>query len=393
MAENSMATSGGANPPDTKQLDEIVRLAQSHLSALNELIEQAKCHAVAIASTNEVAAEKLTEIAAQVETAKKTCAQIAATQEESLKVLGEKANQKLVEVAGVSTQAAAAMTQITDNQAIIATKSDHIQKAQEHADKVRADLDRVLTAAKQQATETEGLRARAQSATDSATSILTETKTTKGSVDADAAKIATALKHAEESDSKTKALADKAAKIEEQIKAYEARLKEFDEQYGVQLKKIVDLLPGATTVGLAHSFDDRRKKFLNPVKWWQWLFVGSVLCIVLLTITGLWNSTESGVAPSYDELFRLWLVRLPVVGALVWLALYSSRESALAKRLEEDYGYKAAISSCFEGFQKQMSEVGKGVSPDSALAKLLDNTLAIIAAPPGRIYESHKLTV
>ena len=50
---------------------------------------------------------------------------------------------KASEIANAATQAVAAMTQITDAQAVIATKSDHIQKAQEHADKVRADLDRV----------------------------------------------------------------------------------------------------------------------------------------------------------------------------------------------------------------------------------------------------------
>jgi hypothetical protein len=33
------------------------------------------------------------------------------------------------------------------------------------------------------------------------------------------------------------------------------------------------------------------------------------------------------------------------------------------------------------------------VHADSALAKLLDNTLATIANPPGRIYDKHELTV
>jgi predicted fused transcriptional regulator/phosphomethylpyrimidine kinase len=87
------------------------------------------------------------------------------------------------------------------------------------------------------------------------------------------------------------------------------------------------------------------------------------------------------------------LARLPIAGALVWLALYASRESALAKRLEEDYGYKSAIASCFEGFRKQMSEVGKDVVSSSPLAKLCGDTLTTVAAPPGRIYDKHNLTV
>ncbi len=85
------------------------------------------------------------------------------------------------------------------------------------------------------------------------------------------------------------------------------------------------------------------------------------------------------------------LARLPVAGPLLWLALHASREAALAKRLEEDYGYKAAIASSCEGFQKQMSQFG--MAPGSALTKLLDDTLTTIAAPPGRIYEKHQLVV
>jgi hypothetical protein len=45
-----------------------------------------------------------------------------------------------------------------------------------------------------------------------------------------------------------------------------------------------------------------------------------------------------------DELARLlWPshVHLPIAAALIWLALHASHESALAKRLERDYGFKA----------------------------------------------------
>ena len=45
------------------------------------------------------------------------------------------------------------------------------------------------------------------------------------------------------------------------------------------------------------------------------------------------------------------------------------------------------------GFQKQIAEVGKDTASNASLAKLLDNTLATIATPPGRIYETNKLTV
>jgi hypothetical protein len=156
---------------------------------------------------------------------------------------------------------------------------------------------------------------------------------------------------------------------------------------------IEDLLPGATAAGLASAFDSRRLAFLKPHGRWQLLFVGSVLAIIALAISGLWHVYNAGTPPTYDELVRLWLSRLPVAAALVWLALHSSHEAALAKRLEEDYGYKAAVASCLQGFQKQMAEVNENVKAGSPLEKLLDNTLTTISAPPGRIYDQHKLTV
>jgi hypothetical protein len=300
---------------------------------------------------------------------------------------------KFSEISAISTLVLAAKTQIIDAQAVIATKSDHIQNAQEHADKIRSDLDRALTAATQHATVAEGQRSATQSSATTASELLSDIRITKGATEIDASAVVAARKQAEQSSIVAKNLAEKAGEIETRIAAYENKLSELGRLCDIQLKNIVDLLPGATTVGLAHAFDQRRQGFLKPASRWQWLFVGSVLAIVALTITALWHVFQGGPAPTYDELFRMWLARLPVMVALVWLALHASRESALAKRLEEDYGYKAAVASCFEGFKKQMSEVGAEVASDSALAKLLANTLETIALPPGRIYDRHELAV
>ena len=56
-----------------------------------------------------------------------------------------------------------------------------------------------------------------------------------------------------------------------------------------------------------------------------------------------------------------------------------AREPALAKRLEEDYAYKSATASSFQGFQKQMSEIGTSAEGNTPLAKLCENTLATIS--------------
>ena len=301
---------------------------------------------------------------------------------------------KLLEItAAVEQEAIAAKTRTTDLQTVIATKSEHIEGARLHVDKVRADLDGKLLEATKKVTEAEGLRSRAQSAADTSTTLLTEVRTTKGSVETDAAAVAEARRVAEESTALAKGLADKAATVDARVADYEKRLAELDAKCANLLHTSEELLRGSTSVGLAAAFDARRQIFLKPHTGWQRVFVWSLVAIVVLGISGLLQFTCSKQPPSYTELGLLWLSRLPIAAALVWLAMHASRESALAKRLEEDYGYKSAMATCFEGFRREMSNIGKDVAPDSPLAKLCGDTLSTIATPPGRIYEKHELAV
>jgi hypothetical protein len=289
--------------------------------------------------------------------------------------------------------AAAAKTQITDAQAVIATKSAHIQDAQAHADRIRGELDRALTAAQAQLTETEGTKDRAKTAADTAVQQQAALAACKTVGEADAVIVKNAAAAARADALATKKLADKSTEVEARVEGYEKRLAEYEQKAAKQLQDIIDLLPGATSAGLAHAFDKRRNTFLEPSKRWQWIFVGSIVALVMLAIIGLIQAFNNGIPLTYSELFRLWLARAPIAASLVWLALHASREASLAKRLEEDYGYKSAIASSFQGFQQQMSEIGATVAPGTPLGKLCDDTLSTLASPPGRIYEKHSLTV
>ncbi|MBS0455381.1 MAG: hypothetical protein JSS14_29125 [Proteobacteria bacterium] len=296
------------------------------------------------------------------------------------------------QIATIAGEALAAKAQISDYQTVIATKSDHIEQAQIHADKVRGDLDRQLTAAKQQATDAEAFKARAQSASDSASEILLATKAARTTAEAESKAVEDLAAEAKEATDSLKDLAAKAQTVDERLANYEEQLKNLRAQSEAQLAVIIGLLPGATSAGLASAFDERRKSFLKPSGRWQWMFVGSLVVLIFLALTGLWNVYAAGTPLSYDELFRLWLARLPIAAALIWLALHASREAALAKRLEEDYGYKAAIAASFQGFHKQMSDLTERATPETPLAKLCADTLTTIGSPPGRIYDKHNLT-
>ena len=303
------------------------------------------------------------------------------------------AQTKLAEVTSAATAVLAARTQINDEQAVISTKSTHIQAAQDHADKVRVELDRSQTAAAQSATAAEGHSSRALTANEAAAEALAAVRAQRASAETELAAVVSARDQAKVASAATKQLASRADEVDARIAAYETALDDLKTQSAAQLDTITRLIPGATAAGLAHAFDDRRKTFLKPATQWQWLFVGSVGALVILALTGLWNVYDAKALLGWDELARMWLARLPIAAALVWLALYASRESALAKRLEEDYGYKAAIATSFQGFQKQMAEIGTAAPQGSPLSKLCEDTLTTIGSPPGRIYDKHKLTI
>lgn len=289
----------------------------------------------------------------------------------------------------ISAKSAAAEAQITSNQAVIATRSAHIEEAQKHADEVRAALDRKTVEIEQKAGEADGLKSRTQSSAEQASAALAETRTARDSSQADAEACKVAKTAATEAAEASKALVEIANAAEARVAEYEKRLAELGNESKERLGQILDLLPGATTAGLAHAFDDRRKTFLKPHGRWQWIFITALVLIIGIAVTGFYQVQNLQTPPTLEEIARLWLTRLPIAGALIWLAIYSSREAALAKRLEEDYGYKSVVAASYLGFQKQMAEIGASVSPGSPLAKLCEVTLTEISMPPGRIYDKH----
>jgi peptidoglycan hydrolase CwlO-like protein len=310
-----------------------------------------------------------------------------------IRAVAAEVQSKLQQISAAATQAAAAKAQITDAQAIIATRSDHIEGAQKHTDQVRAQMDRALTAAQANATEVDRIKRRTVSIADNVAKIQAAISKSKVDVDSNTEGTRQLLNTASSTISELESLADKADQTEQKIADYEARLAELEKQCNEQLRTIVGLLPGATSAGLASAFDERRQTFLEPSRRWQRWFVGTVIALILLGVTGLVQLYMGDEVLSYEKVLRVWLGRLPVAAALVWLALYTSREASLAKRLEEDYGYKSAIAASFQGFQLQMREIAETVGAESPLGKLCHDTLIAIASPPGRIYEKHALTV
>ena len=125
---------------------------------------------------------------------------------------------------------------------------------------------------------------------------------------------------------------------DENSKIFEEKNKKLDQL----TKKIENLLPGATTAGLASSYLEAQKE-KNTV--WLWAgFLGS-----LIALLGIYFSILSPNISLLGILIRT-ITGMP----LIWIAWYCQKSMSQTKRIKEEYNHKERIMKVFEGFSKQI---------------------------------------
>lgn len=163
----------------------------------------------------------------------------------------------------------------------------------------------------------------------------------------------------------------------------------FKEMYD----KVDGLLPHAASASLASAFREQKDRFKWPKLWWLMGFVVAVLLLLGIAVPDFAHEVfplagaVGETAFSWDSILRHMVRRLPLVLPLVWLAIYAGRNYTIAVRLEEDYAFKEAVSTAFEGYKREMASVEVSDGQTAPLHTLCDNVLNALAQRPGRIYE------
>jgi len=201
------------------------------------------------------------------------------------------------------------------------------------------------------------------------------------------------LENAKTSETQLKTVLEHLKQSDSISTVHEARVAKLTEDLELLIKRVVGLLPGATSAGLASSFNAQKLRFAKPQRRWLKIFIW---CIVGLIIVALPSFIAALGFPVFGhssdstptELRRGLMLRMPIVIPIVWLAIYAGRNYMLSLRLEEEYAYKEAVSTAFEGYKREMKDIEAGDAENpSPLTKLCANILAAIAERPGRIYE------
>ena len=199
------------------------------------------------------------------------------------------------------------------------------------------------------------------------------------------------LSEAQTSDANLKNVWEHLEKSDEIARKNEETNARHSQELDALTVRIEALLPGATSAGLASSFNAQKDRFKEPQKRWLWTFVGCIGALTLIAFPSFLDAVLPPKPGHVETWGTTWLhltLRLPIMLPLVWLAIYAGRNYMLSLRLEEDYAYKEAISTAFEGYKREMEKIAAGESGGpSPITILCTNVLRAIAERPGRMYE------
>ncbi len=150
-------------------------------------------------------------------------------------------------------------------------------------------------------------------------------------------------------------------------------------------EQIQSLLPGATSAGLAKAYHDEREKFIEPIKRWNQLFIGSLALMFLVTFFTFVtiSYTQDGFSinflhsQDFKQTMNNFLFKLPLYLPLVWLAIYASKRRSENQRLEQEYAHKEALAKSYSSYKQQIEELKQ---EDQLLRiKLLDSAIATMS--------------
>ena len=151
---------------------------------------------------------------------------------------------------------------------------------------------------------------------------------------------------------------------------------EIDREIAERRRVINELLDDATTAGLAHSFDEARKKFENSTKNFSRFYISVVVFLIAFGLFTLCTSNTSSLSDYISSILPI----LPVYGFLIWLAMIFSKRRSEVFRLTQEYNHKAAVTKSYLSFKRQIRELSQ--ENDELLERLMGQALDTIAFNP-----------
>jgi len=162
---------------------------------------------------------------------------------------------------------------------------------------------------------------------------------------------------------------------DQSIGGLKKELEQYSEEYEKLFTKIENLLPAATSAGLAKVFGDKVKEFKRAEGLWTWGFLVSAVAISIYFGIRLWITplnqtlTDSVLNITHNS---------PFIVFSVWLLVFIGNRRAENKKLEESYKHKEVMARSFVGYKKHIEELEEETTDKQLLKQHMENLLGSI---------------
>ena len=158
--------------------------------------------------------------------------------------------------------------------------------------------------------------------------------------------------------------------IKEQIKDFQ----ESSEKQFKELKaRIEGLLPGATSAGLASSYQDAQKEKKTMPYW-----IGFVASLLVLMTAYFYSFVYNSPPTDLSTI----VIRVTIGFPLIWIAWFCQRSISQMTRISEEYRHKEKMMRIYEGFSKQIEQSTDAEEAKTKKVDLISVTINAIGKNP-----------
>ncbi|EHT9074712.1 hypothetical protein KYU13_001594 [Campylobacter jejuni] len=128
-----------------------------------------------------------------------------------------------------------------------------------------------------------------------------------------------------------------------------------------------ELLPGATSKGLAEAYKDEKEDMQENIKKWNGIFIGSIVLFITLFVIYFIISLNK------DFTFASFFRAFPFLFFSGFFTYYSTKQIAEYKRMASEYAYKQRLNQTYKGYETQIKETNNEELKNQLLKIMLDS--------------------
>ncbi|ECQ7560840.1 hypothetical protein F0Y55_06450 [Campylobacter jejuni] len=141
----------------------------------------------------------------------------------------------------------------------------------------------------------------------------------------------------------------------------------FENLYKEKNNEINELLPGATSKGLANAYKDEKEDMQKNIKWWNYVFVGSIVVFILAFLVYF-------IFSFYENFTYINFLRaFPFLFFSGFFTYYSTKQIAEYKRMASEYAYKQRLNQTYKGYETQIKETNNEELKNQLLKIMLNS--------------------